>query len=83
MIIHVILEPLHTIGVQRKLSSVLFDLWITNMAGGSTDFIYGSIFTVYMACFLFIGAYLMVRRRRKEIESNAQPFKLAETKKKS
>lgn len=62
---------------------MLFDLWITNMAGGSTDFIYGSIFTVYMACFLFIGAYLMVRRRRKEIESNAQPFKLAETKKKS
>jgi len=40
------------------------------MAGGSSDFIYGSIFTVYMACFIFIAAYLMVRRRRGEIESN-------------
>jgi len=53
------------------------------MSGGSTDFIYGSIFTVYMACFLFIAAYLMVRRRRKKIESNVQAIKLAEIKKKS
>ena len=32
----------------------------------ATDLVYGSIFTLYIACFIFIGAYMMVRRRRKE-----------------
>jgi len=55
------------------------------MAGGSSDFIYGSIFTVYMACFIFIAAYLMVRRRRGEIDeaNNIQKLILEDTKKKS
>lgn len=55
------------------------------MAGGSSDFIYGSIFTVYMACFIFIAAYLMVRRRRGEIlnEANIQQLILEDTKKRS
>ena len=55
------------------------------MAGGSSDFIYGSIFTVYMACFIFIAAYLMVRRRRGEIDETISIQQVAqeETKKKS
>ena len=55
------------------------------MAGTSSDFIYGSIFTVYMACFIFIAAYLMVRRRRGEIDeiTNIQQLSQEETKKKS
>jgi len=55
------------------------------MAGGSSDFIYGSIFTIYMACFILVAAYLMVRRRRKEIDeaNNIQKLIQEETKKKS
>ena len=50
---------------------------------GSSDFIYGSIFTVYMACFIFVAAYMMVRRRRNEVEEDTQQIKIEETKKKS
>jgi predicted membrane protein len=32
----------------------------------TTEIVYGFIFTLYIACFIFIGGYMLVRRRRKE-----------------
>ena len=30
-----------------------------------SEFVYGSIFSAYVACFVFIAAYVMIRRTRK------------------
>lgn len=33
---------------------------------GTSDVLYGGIFAMYIACFILIGGYVLIRRRRKE-----------------
>jgi flagellar biosynthesis/type III secretory pathway M-ring protein FliF/YscJ len=32
----------------------------------ATEWIYGLIFTAYVACFIFIASYMMIRKKRNE-----------------
>ena len=32
----------------------------------ATEWVYGLIFTAYVACFIFIASYMMVRKKRNE-----------------
>lgn len=38
-------------------------------AKAASDLLHGGIFTLYIACFLFLVGYLMVRKRRGEQHS--------------
>ena len=38
-----------------------------------SEIIYGSIFSAYVACFVFIGAYIVIRRTRKPATVVSEP----------
>ena len=42
-----------------------------------SEFVYGGIFSAYVACFVFIAAYIMIRRTRKTAtleKANQEPI---------
>jgi len=43
-----------------------------------SEFIYGGIFSAYVACFVFIGAYLLIRRGRIPLPANLELSKQQE-----
>ena len=48
----------------------------------TSDFIYGGIFSAYIACFVFIGAYILIRRtnRRLKVIDDANHVKVQDKK---
>ena len=39
----------------------------------SSDYVYGTIFVLYVALFLVIGGYICTRRKRKHLDQGKEP----------
>lgn len=41
----------------------------------ATEWIYGAIFVAYIACFIFIASYMVIRKKRNNEDGMQQNFK--------